>query len=48
LPFWIKSVPAVVSWHHRHDTDPAHRWMRGIVAGIIAMRLELPASVHFS
>jgi hypothetical protein len=41
LPFSLRSVPAVVSWHHRHDSDPAHRWMRGIVAGIISMRLEL-------
>src|ERR1700678_861059 len=44
LPFSLRSVPAVVSWHHRHDSDPAHRWMRGIVAGIISARLESPAA----
>jgi DNA-binding transcriptional LysR family regulator len=44
LPFSLRSVPAVVSWHHRHDSDPAHRWMRGILAEIISMRLALPAA----
>ena len=39
LPFPLRSVPAVVSWHRRHDTDPAHRWLRDTVAGIIAARL---------
>lgn len=44
LPFSLRSVPAVVSWHHRHDSDPAHRWMRSVVARIISLRLELPAA----
>ena len=44
LPFTLRSVPAVVSWHHRHDSDPAHRWLRGITAEIIAARLEVPAT----
>jgi DNA-binding transcriptional LysR family regulator len=44
LPFSLRSVPAVVSWHHRHDSDLAHRWMRGIVGRIISTRLELPAT----
>jgi DNA-binding transcriptional LysR family regulator len=44
LPFSLRSVPAVVSWHHRHDSDPAHRWMRSTVARIISMRLELPTA----
>ena len=39
LPFPLRSVPAVVSWHRRHDSDPAHRWLRGTVAGILAARL---------
>jgi hypothetical protein len=30
----------VVSWHHRHDSDPAHRWLRGLVADIVAARLD--------
>jgi DNA-binding transcriptional LysR family regulator len=44
LPFPLRSVPAVVSWHHRHDSDPAHRWLRGIVADVISVRLRLPAA----
>ena len=40
LPFPLRSVPAVVSWHRRHDTDPAHRWLRDTVAGVIAARLN--------
>jgi DNA-binding transcriptional LysR family regulator len=43
LPFPLRSVPAVVSWHRRHDGDPAHRWLRGIVADVISVRLGLPA-----
>jgi DNA-binding transcriptional LysR family regulator len=39
LPFPLRSVPAVVSWHRRHDGDPAHRWLRGVIAEIIAARL---------
>ena len=39
-PFPLGSVPAVLSWHRRHDTDPAHKWLRGTVAQVIAMRLE--------
>lgn len=44
VPFPLPGVPAVVTWHRRHDSDPAHRWIRGIVAGIISMRLEVPAA----
>jgi len=40
LPFPLRGVPAVVSWHRRHDTDPAHRWLRGVIAEIIAARLQ--------
>ena len=40
LPFPLHSVPALVSWHRRHDTDPAHRWLRDTVGGIIAARLR--------
>jgi DNA-binding transcriptional LysR family regulator len=39
LPFALRSVPAVISWHHRHDTDPAHRWLRRIVSDCICERL---------
>jgi DNA-binding transcriptional LysR family regulator len=41
LPFALRSVPAVLSWHHRHDSDPAHRWLRTSIAGIVARRLGL-------
>ncbi len=44
LPFPLRSVPAVVSWHRRHDGDPAHRWLRGIVADVISVRLGLSAA----
>lgn len=28
LPFPMSDVPAVVAWHRRYDTDPAHAWLR--------------------
>jgi DNA-binding transcriptional LysR family regulator len=28
LPFPVPPVPVIVSWHHRNDSDPAHRWLR--------------------
>lgn len=28
LPLELPPLPAVVSWHRRHDSDPAHRWLR--------------------
>jgi len=40
LPFRLRSVPAVLSWHRRHDSDPAHRWLRDTIAGIISARLQ--------
>jgi hypothetical protein len=35
--------PAVVSWHHRHDSDPAHQWLRGVVTEVVSIRLGLTA-----
>lgn len=29
LPLDLPPTRVVVSWHHRHDTDPAHIWLRG-------------------
>src|ERR1700728_4701964 len=29
LPFPVAPVPVIVTWHHRHDTEPAHAWLRG-------------------
>jgi DNA-binding transcriptional LysR family regulator len=28
VPFDLPPVEIVVSWHHRHDRDPAHTWLR--------------------
>lgn len=41
LPFPLRSVPAVLSWHHRHDSDPAHQWLRSVVSEVVSMRLGL-------
>lgn len=43
LPFPLRSVPAVVSWHHRHDSDAAHQWLRSVVTEVVSMRLGLTA-----
>jgi hypothetical protein len=24
----LPSVPLILAWHHRYDTDPAHAWPR--------------------
>ncbi len=29
LPLDLPHVPVVIAWHHRHDSDPAHTWLRG-------------------
>jgi hypothetical protein len=30
------AVPLIVAaWHRRSSANPAHRWMRGLVAGIL-------------
>ncbi len=31
LPFPMPPVPAIVAWHRRYDTEPAHAWLRGQV-----------------
>ncbi|WP_342744017.1 LysR family transcriptional regulator [Amycolatopsis saalfeldensis] len=31
LPFTLPPVPVVLAWHHRHDSDPAHAWLRAEV-----------------
>ncbi|GAB3899067.1 hypothetical protein GCM10029964_084460 [Kibdelosporangium lantanae] len=28
LPADLPAVPVILAWHHRHDTDPAHAWLR--------------------
>lgn len=39
LPWRLPSEPAAVSWHRRHDADPAHTWLRELVASTLAARL---------
>lgn len=39
LPFPLTSAPAAVSWHHRHDNDPAHTWLRELVTTTISATL---------
>jgi DNA-binding transcriptional LysR family regulator len=29
IPLAVPQVPVVVTWHHRHTSDPAHTWLRG-------------------
>jgi DNA-binding transcriptional LysR family regulator len=31
LPLPAEPVPITMRWHRRHDTDPAHRWLRILV-----------------
>jgi hypothetical protein len=31
IPVALPAVPIVPSWHHRHNSDPAHLWLRGEV-----------------
>ncbi|WP_413104295.1 hypothetical protein [Streptomyces sp. Inha503] len=34
----IASLPptqVVLTWHHRHDSDPAHAWLRGQVRDVL-------------
>jgi hypothetical protein len=28
VPFDLPAVEVVMTWHHRHDHDPAHTWLR--------------------
>jgi DNA-binding transcriptional LysR family regulator len=38
LPFAAPEVTVSLLWHPRLDADPAHRWLRGIVLEICAIR----------
>jgi DNA-binding transcriptional LysR family regulator len=42
LPFALESAPAAISWHRRHDTDPAYAWMRELIASTLSAALEPP------
>ena len=39
LPFPLTSAPVAVSWHHRHDSDRAHAWLRELVTLTISATL---------
>jgi DNA-binding transcriptional LysR family regulator len=36
VPVDLPPVEVVMSWHHRHDSDPAHAWLRGEVRVALA------------
>ncbi|RIV80986.1 LysR family transcriptional regulator [Aurantiacibacter xanthus] len=36
LPFDLASFPFVQTWHRRREMDPAHRWLRDHIAGIVS------------
>ncbi|WP_210210388.1 LysR family transcriptional regulator [Altericroceibacterium spongiae] len=36
LPFQMASFPFVQTWHRRREMDPAHRWLREQIAGIVS------------
>lgn len=39
LPWKLSSEVAAVSWHRRHTTDPAHAWLRDLVAATLETAL---------
>ncbi|MCW7538325.1 LysR family transcriptional regulator [Aquabacterium sp. A7-Y] len=38
LPLALQGVHVEVLWHQRHDSDPAHRWMREQILAVGALR----------
>lgn len=40
LPFETPEIPAVMSWHRRDDSDPAHRWLRDRMAEALRTALR--------
>ncbi|WP_285689228.1 LysR family transcriptional regulator [Actinoplanes sp. NBRC 103695] len=40
LPWKLSSEVAAVSWHRRHTTDPAHAWLRDLVAATLEAALS--------
>jgi DNA-binding transcriptional LysR family regulator len=36
VPIDLPPVDVVMTWHHRHDRDPAHEWLRGQVREALA------------
>ena len=35
VPLSTPSLPIVVSWHRRHDSDPAHAWLREVTVSLL-------------
>ncbi|GAA1619095.1 LysR family transcriptional regulator [Actinoplanes couchii] len=35
LPFPLATAPATISWHQRHTGDPAHTWLRNLLASTL-------------
>jgi DNA-binding transcriptional LysR family regulator len=35
VPLKLPRSPVVLSWHRRHDSDPAHQWLRARVSDVI-------------
>ncbi|MFE2188784.1 hypothetical protein ACFXB5_51475, partial [Streptomyces sp. NPDC059455] len=35
LPLELPPTQVVLTWHHRHDSDPAHAWLRGQVRDVL-------------
>lgn len=42
VPLDIPDVPLILAWHHRYDSDPAHRWLRGEVARVLSAIVNDP------
>jgi DNA-binding transcriptional LysR family regulator len=43
IPLRLPPVTLDLAWHVRHDTDPAHRWLRATVTAV-ATELDAPAA----
>lgn len=41
LPFELPPLPVVITWHHRYDSDPGHRWLRSLVTAALLSALPV-------
>ncbi|MFC7751777.1 LysR family transcriptional regulator [Tsukamurella soli] len=46
LPVELPSVPVIVAWHHRYDSDPAHAWLRAQVRHVLCAVIESDPSAR--
>lgn len=47
LPVDVPALSLVLRWHQRHDRDPAHAWLRGVVAEVLADgRTDVPTRLE--